>query len=78
LTQKDLVNFLGTLALSDGLATSIRSDPTDQTIQRIASELSISLSQAEIDLIKDKNVEIEVFCKAVQPIVYDGNGGKSR
>lgn len=78
MTQINLINFLGNLALSDGLSTKIKTDPTNLTIQTIASQLNISLSDKEIELIKDKNEDIEIFCKAVQPIVYDGNGGKSR
>ncbi len=63
MTQINLVNFLGSLALSDGLSTKIKTDPTNQTIQTIASQLNISLSDKEIELIKDKNEDIEIFCK---------------
>ncbi len=78
MTQQNLINFLGNLAISDGLATTIKNDPSDQTIQAIASQLNTPLSQTEIDFIKEANVDIESFCIAIQPVQYDGNGGKSR
>ena len=78
MTQQNLCNFIGNLAISDGLATRIKNDPSDQTIQTIASQLNTPLTPEEINFIKDKNVEIESFCVAIQPVQYDGNGGKSR
>jgi hypothetical protein len=64
--------------MSDGLATKIKEDPSEQTIQMIATQLNIPLTPEETNFIKETNVEIESFCVAIQPIQYDGNGGKSR
>lgn len=78
MTQQNLINFIGSIAISDGLATTIKNDPSDQTIQTIASQLNTPLTQEEINFIKEKNIEIESFCVKIQPVRYDGNGGKSR
>ena len=78
MTQVDLINFIGNLALHQGMVTSIKDDPSDETILTIASADNISLTKNEIEFIRNQIDPIDKFCIAVQPIVYDGNGGKSR
>lgn len=78
MTQVDLINFIGNLALHPGVVTKIKDDPSDETILTIASADNISLTKKEIEFIRTQIDPINNFCTAIQPIVYDGNGGKSR
>jgi hypothetical protein len=78
LTQDQFVKFIGAIVLSDGLSGQIKSDPSDQTITTIANQKDANLSPKEIAFIRDRIADIDNFCIAIQPIKYDGNGGKSR
>jgi hypothetical protein len=78
LTQDQFIKFIGALVLSDGLSGQIRTDSSDQTITTIASQKGATLSPTEIEFIRNHIGEIDSFCVAIQPIEYDGNGGKSR
>ena len=78
MTQDQFIKFIGALVLSDGLSGRIKSDSSDQTITTIANQKDAQLSAEEIAFIRDHIGEIDNFCVAIQPITYDGNGGKSR
>jgi hypothetical protein len=60
------------------MVTRIKDDPSDETITTIASADNIALTNNEIEFIRKQIDPINNFCIAIQPIVYDGNGGKSR
>jgi hypothetical protein len=78
LTQDQFIKFIGDLVLSDGLSGQIRNDSSDQTITTIAKKKGADLSPPEVEFIRKHIDKIDSFCVAIQPIEYDGNGGKSR
>lgn len=78
MTQDQFIKFIGALVLSDGLSSHIRNDSSDQTITTIANQKGANLSTTEVEFIRDHIGEIDDFCVTIQPITYDGNGGKSR